>query len=62
MRIPFWQKIEEAKKKGLTTEHFDQIENLECAIAYHENMIEEYKEEIKQIEKKAKSKLERIEV
>lgn len=50
MRTSFWQKIEEAKKKGITAEQFEKIENLEAAIAYHQNMIDEYEKEIKHIE------------
>jgi hypothetical protein len=56
MRVTFWQKIEEAKAKGLTMEQFEQIERLEEAIAYHENKIEEYEHEIKRIEEGANSK------
>jgi hypothetical protein len=50
MRISDWQKLGEAKKKGLTTEQFEKIEDLEAAIAHHQNMIDEYEKEIKAIE------------
>lgn len=50
MRISYWEKLEEAKKKGLTSEQFEKIEALESAIAHHQNMIEEYEDEIKTIE------------
>ena len=50
MRISYWQKLEEAKKKGLTSEQFEKIEALEAAIAHHQNMIDEYEKEIKAIE------------
>jgi hypothetical protein len=50
MRISYWQKLGEAKKKGLTTEQFEKIEDLEAAIAHHQNMIDEYEKEIKAIE------------
>ncbi len=46
MRISDWQKLGEAKKKGLTTEQFEKIEDLEAAIAHHQNMIDEYEKEI----------------
>lgn len=60
MRRSFWQKIEEAKTDGITKEQFEKIEDLESAIAYHQNKIEDYEKEIKNIKKKAKLKLERI--
>ena len=50
MRISYWQKLEEAKKKGLTREQFEKIEALEAAIAHHQNIIDEYEKEIKAIE------------
>lgn len=50
MRISYWQKLGEAKKKGLTREQFEKIEDLEAAIAHHQNMIDEYEKEIKEIE------------
>jgi flagellar biosynthesis chaperone FliJ len=50
MRVSYWQKLEEAKKKGLTSEQFEKIEALESAIAHHQNMIDEYEKEIKAIE------------
>jgi len=50
MRVSYWQKLEEAKKKGLTSEQFEKIEALESAIAHHQNTIEEYEKEIKAIE------------
>jgi hypothetical protein len=49
MRVSYWQKLEEAKKKGLTSEQFEKIETLESAIAHHQNMIDEYEKEIKVI-------------
>ena len=49
MRRSFWQKVEDAKKDGITARKFERIENLKESIAYHQNKIEEYKEEIKQI-------------
>ncbi len=56
----FWQKIKEAKTKGITTEEFESIENLEAAIAHHQNKVDEYEEEIKKIEKMAELRLEHI--
>jgi flagellar biosynthesis chaperone FliJ len=50
MRVSYWQKLEEAKKKGLTSEQFEKIEALESAIAHHQNMIDEYEKEIKATE------------
>ena len=50
MRISYWHKLEEAKKKGLTREQVEKIEDLEAAIAHHQNMIDEYEKEIKVIE------------
>jgi len=50
MRVSYWQKLEEAKKKGLTREQFERIEALEGAIAHHQNMIDEYEKEIKAVE------------
>jgi flagellar biosynthesis chaperone FliJ len=49
MRVSYWQKLEEAKKKGLTSEQFEKIEALESAIAHHQNIIDEYEKEIKAI-------------
>ena len=60
MRGSFWQKIEQAKTKGITTDQFEKIENLECTISYHQNKIDEYEKEIKDIERMAKAKLEYI--
>ncbi len=62
MRRSFWQKVEEGKKQGITEDEFERIENFECAIAYHQNKIDEYEREIKRIETMAGSRLERIEV
>lgn len=59
MRRTFWQNIEEAKRKGITTEEFEKIESLESAIAYHQNEIDKHKSEIKHIEMTANSRLER---
>jgi hypothetical protein len=56
----FWQKVEEAKMKGITAEQFEKVENLESAIAYHQDKIDEYEKEIKNIENATNSKLERI--
>ncbi len=42
--------IRRGQKKGLTTEQFEKIEDLEAAIAHHQNMIDEYEKEIKAIE------------
>ena len=36
MRTTYWQKIEGAKAKGITTEQFERIESLEAAIAHHQ--------------------------
>jgi hypothetical protein len=60
MRRSFWQKIEEAKMKGITAEEYEMIETLEAAIAFHENEIDKYEKEIKRIKNAAKSKQERI--
>lgn len=49
MRLSYWQKLEEAKKKGLTSEQLEKIEALEAAIAHHQNRIDEYEKEIKAI-------------
>lgn len=49
----FWQKIELAKKQGLTADQFERIETLESTIAYHQNEIEKYEEEIESITKEA---------
>jgi hypothetical protein len=49
MRVSYWQKLGEAKKKGLTSEQFEKIEALESAIAHHHNMIDGYEKEIKAI-------------
>ena len=54
MRVSYWQKLEETKKKGLTSKQFEKIEALEAAIAYHQNMIDEYEKEIKAIEGEVK--------
>jgi hypothetical protein len=42
--------IRRGQKKGLTREQFEKIEDLEAAIAQHQNMIDEYEKEIKAIE------------
>ena len=47
----FWQKLEEAKAKGMTAEEIEKLESLESAIAYHQNKVDEYEKEIKSIEK-----------
>jgi flagellar biosynthesis chaperone FliJ len=59
MRKTFWQNIEEARRKGITSEEFEKIESLESAIAYHQNEIEKHEKEIKHIERTANSRLER---
>lgn len=53
MRVSYWEKLEEAKKKGLSSEQFEKIEALESAIAHHQNVIDEYEKEIKAIERQA---------
>jgi hypothetical protein len=62
MRKTFWQKIEEARRNGITTEQFERVENLEFAIAYHQNKIDECEKEIMNIVEEGKSMLKRIEV
>jgi hypothetical protein len=57
MHRSFWQKLEEAKAKGMTAEEIEKLESLESAIAYHQNKIDEYENEIKSIEKMAKVRL-----
>lgn len=57
MRRSFWQKLEEAKAKGMTAEEIEKLESLESAIAYHQNKVDEYEKEIKSIEKIAKERL-----
>jgi len=49
MRVSYWEKLEEVKKKELTSEQFEKIEALESAIAHHQNMIDECEKEIKAI-------------
>ena len=58
MRVSYWQKLEEAKKKGLTSEQFEKTEALESAVAHHQNMIDDYEKEIKAI--KGEVNLQRI--
>lgn len=53
----FWQKLEEAKAKGMTAEEIEKLESLESAIAYHQNKVDEYEKEIKSIEKIAGERL-----
>lgn len=62
MRRSFWERVEEAKIKEITAEEFGRIESLEAAIAHHQNQIDEYEREIKQIKSKGHSKPKRIEV
>lgn len=62
MRESFWQKIEEAKMRGITTRQFEEIESLEAAIAYHQGKIDEYEQEIQNIEEVAKGSLEQAEI
>lgn len=57
MRASYWQKLEEAKKKGMTAEEIEKLENLESAIAYHQNKVDEYEKEIEFIENTAKARL-----
>jgi hypothetical protein len=42
--------IRRGQKKGLTREQFEKIEDLEAAIAHHQNKIDEYEKEIREIE------------
>jgi len=49
MRQSFWEKVEEAKTKGISTEQFERIESLEAAIAHQQNQIGEYEREIERI-------------
>lgn len=58
-RRSFWQNIEEARRKGITSEEFEKIESLESAIAYYQNEIDKHEKEIEQIERAANSRLER---
>ena len=58
MRVSYWEKVEAAKARGLNAEQFESIENLEAAIAYHQNKIDEYEKEIKNIEEEGKPKIE----
>lgn len=62
MRQSFWEKIEEAKTKGISIEQLERIESLEAAIAHHQNQIEEYEREIEQIKGDGRSKSEGVEV
>lgn len=54
MRTTYWQKIEAAKAKGMTTEQIERIENLEAAIAHYQDQIDEWEKEIGRIEEEAK--------
>ena len=58
-RRSFWQNTEEARRKGITSEEFEKIGNLESAIAYYQNEIDKHEKEIEEIEKAANSRLER---
>lgn len=58
MRTSYWEKVEAAKAKGLSAEQFERIENLEAAIAYHQNKITEYEIEIKGLEEEGKLRVE----
>jgi hypothetical protein len=49
----FWEKLEEARRKGISGEEFEKLENLEAAIAYHQNEIEDCEQAIKNIESMA---------
>jgi len=60
MRTTYWQKLEDAKKKGLTAEQLSEIEALEAAIAYHEGEIDKCRREIKRIEGKERPKNKKI--
>jgi hypothetical protein len=61
MRVSYWQKLEETKKKGLTSEQFEKIEALESAIAHHQNMMDEYEKEIKAIKGEVQKTVENVE-
>lgn len=56
----FWNKVEQAKRQGLTADQFEKIEAIESAIAYHENEIQNYEEEIERIKNTAESSLENV--
>jgi hypothetical protein len=60
MRKSYWQRLDEAKSKGMTAEDIEQQESLESAIAHHQNKIKEYEKEIKAIEKMAKMRLKNV--
>jgi hypothetical protein len=60
MRKSFWQKVEQAKKQGLTADQFERLETLESAIAYHQNEIEGYEKEIERMQNMAESSLESV--
>lgn len=60
MRRSFWEKVEEAKTKGITAEEFERIESLESAIAHYHNQIDECEREIKQIKSKGHAKSKRV--
>ena len=53
MRRTYWQKITDAKAKGISVEQFEKIENLEAAIVHYEEEIKECEAEIKRIEEEA---------
>jgi hypothetical protein len=55
----FWKKIKEAKEKGLTAEEFDRIIEIEAMISELEDKLEECREEIKRIKRKAKGRRKR---
>jgi flagellar biosynthesis chaperone FliJ len=55
MRKTYWQKIADAKAKGISTEQFERIENLESAIAHYEEEIKKCEAEIKSIEEEVSS-------
>lgn len=56
----FWEKLEEARRKGINGEEFERLENLEAAIAFHQNKLEEYEQEIKDIKSMAMARLEQF--
>jgi len=49
------KKSEEEKAKGVIAEGIEKLESLVSAIAYHQNKIDEYENEIKSIEKNGES-------
>jgi hypothetical protein len=60
MRRTYWQKIVDAKAKGISAEQFERIENLESAISHYEEEIKECKTEIKSIEEASLRQMSKI--